>query len=35
VTRELQWLLGALVLVINGVVYAVVWWRQQRGMGIR
>ncbi|MDP2819774.1 MAG: DUF2784 domain-containing protein [Polaromonas sp.] len=29
-TRELQWALGALLLVINGVVYAVVWrWRKR------
>ncbi|MES2954058.1 MAG: DUF2784 domain-containing protein [Pseudomonadota bacterium] len=29
-TRELQWTLGALLLVINGVVYAVVWRRRKR-----
>lgn len=29
-TRELQWVLGALLLVINGVVYAVVWRRRKR-----
>ena len=29
-TRELQWALGVLLLVINGVVYAVVWRRRKR-----
>ena len=29
-TRELQWALGVLLLVINGVVYAVVWRRRRR-----
>ncbi len=28
-TRELQWALGTLLLVINGVVYAVVWRRRK------
>ncbi|GAB3467798.1 DUF2784 domain-containing protein [Polaromonas eurypsychrophila] len=29
-TRELQWALGVLLLVINGVIYAVVWRRRTR-----
>lgn len=30
-TRELQLALGGLLLVINGVVYAMVWHRRRRG----
>ena len=31
-TREMQWVLGALVLIINGLVYGSIWfrWRDSR-----
>lgn len=30
-SRELQWMLGAVVIVLNAVIYAVVIWRRKRG----
>ena len=30
-TRETQWVLGALVLLINGLVYGSLWMRRRRG----
>ena len=29
-TVDVQWLLGALVLAVNGVVYGALWWRRAR-----
>lgn len=29
-TVEIQWLLGAVVLVVNGLVYGGLWWRRWR-----
>jgi hypothetical protein len=29
-TRELQWTLGVSLVLFNGVIYALVWWRRTR-----
>jgi hypothetical protein len=30
-TKEVQWVLGALVLLVNGLVYGSIWIRRRRG----